>query len=140
MLCSHPSEGFQEKHSSGSPHSQNKVQAQVSPSFSLQDNGFNLTAPNKPNFKKHLLKSPWKLVNALMKSLTALFACRLTGQSICYSPACKKSVRSPAPSCMHGYHPPPPLPIPPPHSLLSKTHQQDGRFIETIAASLSAPA
>lgn len=36
--------------------------------------GFNLTAPNKPNFKKRPLESLRKLINALMKSMTALFA------------------------------------------------------------------
>lgn len=60
----------------------NKVQAQVSP-FSEASRGactlplhdsFNLTAPNKPNFTEQPLESPWKLINALMKSLTVLFA------------------------------------------------------------------
>lgn len=83
MLCAHLGTGPQGKHSSGSPCSQSKVQAQASPSFSKASlrsvhppppNGFNLTAPNKPNFTKQPLESPWKLINALMKSLTALFA------------------------------------------------------------------
>lgn len=59
--------------------------------------GFNLRAPNKPNFKKWPLESFWKLINALMKSVTALFAPRLPGQSICFRLACKKAVRSPEP-------------------------------------------
>lgn len=65
------------------------------PTLPLHD-GFNLTDPNKPNFKKQPLESLWKLINALMKSMTALFAPQLPGQSICRL-ACKKAVRSPAP-------------------------------------------
>lgn len=58
--------------------------------------GFNLTALNKPKFKQWPLESLWKLINALMKSTTALFAPWLPGQSICRL-ACKKAARSPAP-------------------------------------------